>query len=173
MEVFTPVLGVCCFVLWFLCPLFSCSAVVNWMLSVICWVLNSQVMEALWIHSDNSIKKFFYWIHQCILIVSFSYHFLIIFHHDILSTLTVMFFPWFNFLTSVSMNSFCSTQRYMQVMDDLNNRPVGDRFYSKKVATIATSVDKFQDRNTNSPPKSPRIEILEVAKANKVSISQK
>lgn len=58
----------------------------------------------------------------------------------------------------------------MQVMDDLNNRPVGDRFYSKKVATIATSVDKFQDRNTNSPPKSPRIEILEVAKANKVSV---
>ncbi|XP_078322710.1 uncharacterized protein LOC144622090 isoform X3 [Crassostrea virginica] len=58
-------------------------------------------------------------------------------------------------------------ERYMQVMDDLNNRPVGDRFYSKKVATIATSVDKFQDQNTNSPPKSPRIEILEVAKANK------
>lgn len=56
----------------------------------------------------------------------------------------------------------------MQVMDDLNNRPVGDRFYSKKVATIATSVDKFQDRNYNSPPKSPRVEIMEVAKANKV-----
>lgn len=56
----------------------------------------------------------------------------------------------------------------MQVMDDLNNRPVGDRFYSKKVATIATSVDKFQDRNFNSPPKSPRVEIMEVAKANKV-----
>nr|XP_019930679.1 uncharacterized protein LOC105347745 isoform X11 [Crassostrea gigas] len=58
-------------------------------------------------------------------------------------------------------------ERYMQVMDDLNNRPVGDRFYSKKVATIATSVDKFQDRNYNSPPKSPRVEIMEVAKANK------
>lgn len=57
----------------------------------------------------------------------------------------------------------------MQVMDDLNNRPVGDRFYSKKVATIATSVDKFQDRN--SPPKSPRVEIMEVAKANKVWLS--
>lgn len=84
-----------------------------------------------------------------------------------------MFFLWFNFLTSVSINSFCSTQRYMQVMDDLNNRPVGDRFYSKKVATIATSVDKFQDQNTNSPPKSPRIEILEVAKANRVFISQR
>lgn len=66
------------------------------------------------------------------------------------------------------INFFCNPQRYMQVMDDLNNRPVGDRFYSKKVATIATSVDKFQDRNYNSPPKSPRVEIMEVAKANKV-----
>jgi hypothetical protein len=53
-------------------------------------------------------------------------------------------------------------------MDDLNNRPVGDRFYSKKVAAIATSVDKFQDRGVNSPIKSPRVEIMEVAKANKV-----
>lgn len=66
------------------------------------------------------------------------------------------------------INFSCNPQRYMQVMDDLNNRPVGDRFYSKKVATIATSVDKFQDRNYNSPPKSPRVEIMEVAKANKV-----
>nr|XP_034331203.1 uncharacterized protein LOC105347745 isoform X17 [Crassostrea gigas] len=64
-------------------------------------------------------------------------------------------------------------ERYMQVMDDLNNRPVGDRFYSKKVATIATSVDKFQDRNYNSPPKSPRVEIMEVAKANKKAHKKK
>lgn len=55
-------------------------------------------------------------------------------------------------------------------MDDLNNRPVGDRFYSKKMGAIATSVDKFQDRNVNSPTKSPRIEIMEVANANKVRV---
>lgn len=64
-------------------------------------------------------------------------------------------------------------ERYMQVMDDLNNKAVGDRFYSKKVATIATSVDKFQDRNYNSPPKSPRVEIMEVAKANKKAHKKK
>ncbi|XP_052708467.1 uncharacterized protein LOC128183490 isoform X5 [Crassostrea angulata] len=71
------------------------------------------------------------------------------------------------------LESRTAHERYMQVMDDLNNRPVGDRFYSKKVATIATSVDKFQDRNYNSPPKSPRVEIMEVAKANKKAHKKK
>lgn len=71
------------------------------------------------------------------------------------------------------LESRTAHERYMQVMDDLNNRPVGDRFYSKKVATIATSVDKFQDRNYNSPPKSPRVEIMEVAKANKKAQKKK
>ncbi|XP_061176278.1 uncharacterized protein LOC133185205 isoform X2 [Saccostrea echinata] len=65
------------------------------------------------------------------------------------------------------LDSRTAHERYIQVMDDLNNRPVEDRFYSKKVAAIATSVTKFQDRNTNSPIKSPRVEIMEVAKANK------
>ncbi|XP_056013911.1 uncharacterized protein LOC125675943 isoform X11 [Ostrea edulis] len=64
-------------------------------------------------------------------------------------------------------------ERYVQVMDDLNNRPVGDRFYSKKMGAIATSVDKFQDRNVNSPTKSPRIEIMEVANANKKAQKKK
>lgn len=71
------------------------------------------------------------------------------------------------------LESRTAHERYMQVMDDLNNKAVGDRFYSKKVATIATSVDKFQDRNYNSPPKSPRVEIMEVAKANKKAHKKK
>ncbi|XP_048769759.2 uncharacterized protein LOC125675943 isoform X4 [Ostrea edulis] len=71
------------------------------------------------------------------------------------------------------LESRTAHERYVQVMDDLNNRPVGDRFYSKKMGAIATSVDKFQDRNVNSPTKSPRIEIMEVANANKKAQKKK
>ena len=47
-------------------------------------------------------------------------------------------------------------QRYMNVMEDISNKPEGSQYYSKKVSGIAIAVQKYENQSKPETPRTPR-----------------
>ncbi|KAK3097089.1 hypothetical protein FSP39_006262 [Pinctada imbricata] len=47
-------------------------------------------------------------------------------------------------------------ERYMNVMDEISNKPEGSQYYSKKVSGIAIAVQKYEQMNKPATPRTPR-----------------